>query len=142
MSVTIRSELRIWPNASKVDDCTQNYLTIPKKILSDTYNPDPGSVVSGKVVALSIETDPEISGGDEFSSVIREMPLSTRIVLGQEDYDYLFIFSRDWKRLSRKFNVPGRKFLTLLIETVTIGRKKHKVFHGNTAYWEEGRPEE
>lgn len=137
MSVTVRSEVRIWQNASRIDDCTQNYLTVPKKLISETYNPEPGSVVSGKVVALSIETYDEIAGGDEFSSVIKDIPVNTRMILGQEEYDYLFIFTRDWKKLMKKFTLPGKKFLTYSIETVTVGKKKEKVYHGNTVYWEE-----
>lgn len=137
MTVTVRSEVRIWPNASKIDDCTQNYLTIPKKLISDTYNPGPGSIVTGKIVAVSIETDEDIVGGGEFSSVIRDIPASTRIVLGQGDYDYLFIFTKDWKKISKKFTVPGRKFLTYSIDSIQNGRKKERIYHGNTVYWEE-----
>lgn len=137
MSVTVRSEVRVWPNASMIDGCTQNYLTVPKKLISDTYNPDAGSVVNGKVVAVSIEAYEDVSGGGEFSSVVKDVPVATRLILGQEDYDFLFIFVKDWKKISRKFTVPGKKFLTYSIETVTIGRKKEKIYHGNTVYWEE-----
>lgn len=137
MSVTVRSEVRLWPNASMIEDCTQNYLTIPKKLVSEAYNPGAGAVINGKVVAVSIEAFEDISGGGEFSSVIRDVPLTTRLILGQEEYDYLFIFEKDWRKISKKFTVPGRKFITYSIESVTVGRKKERVFHGNTVYWEE-----
>lgn len=137
MAVTIRSEVRYWKNASRIDDCTQNYLTLPKRIISGSYNPDAGSVVSGKVVALSVEPDEEAIGGDEFSSVVRDLKMNTRIILGQNDYDFLFIFEKDWRKLSRKFTAPGRRFVTYMAETITIGKKKERIFHGNTVYWEE-----
>lgn len=139
MAVTIRSEVRYWKNASRIDDCTQNYLIVPKRIISGSYNPTAGSLVTGKVVAVSLEPDEETAGGGEFSSVVKDMKLNTRIILGQENLDYLFIFEKDWKRLSRKFNLPGRKFVTFMAETITLGKKKEKIFHGNTVYWEEDR---
>ncbi len=137
MSVTVRSEVRLWPNASKIEGCTQNYITIPKKLISESYNPGPGSIVSGKVVAVSIEEYEDISGGGEFSSVIRDVPVTTRLILGQESYDYLFIFEKDWKKISKKFTVPGKKYITYSIESVMVGKKKERVYHGNTVYWEE-----
>lgn len=120
-----------------IDDCTQNYLTIPKKLISESYNPGAGAVVNGKVVAVSIEAYEDVSGGGEFSSVVKDIPLATRLILGQDANDYLFIFEKDWKRVSKKFTVPGRKFITYSIETVTVGKRKEKIFHGNTVYWEE-----
>lgn len=137
MAVTIRSEIRYWPNASRIDDCTQNFLTIPKSLISETYNPPPASIVNGRVLGLSVEPDKEIMEGVEFSSAIKEMKMDSRLVIGQEKYDYLFIFEKDWKKLSKRFLVPGRKYVTYMVESVIIGKKKEKVFHGNTVYWEE-----
>lgn len=142
MAVTIRSEVRYWRNASRVEDCTQNYLTVHKRIISGSYNPPAGSMVTGKVIAVSLEPDEETIGGSEFSSVVKDLKLNTRIILGQEKYDFLFIFEKDWQKLSKKFTLPGRKFVTFMAETITIGKKKEKIFHGNTVYWEENSGEE
>lgn len=141
MSVTIRSEVRFWKNASRIDDCTQNYLTVPKSIISESYKPEAGSVVSGRVVAVSMEPEEGVMGGDELSSVVRDLKLATRIILGTGEYDYLFIFEKDWKKLARMFTVPGRRFATYKAETITLGKKKERIYHGDIVYWEEDREE-
>lgn len=137
MSITIRSEIKHWKGASKIEDCTENYISIPKKVISEAYNPTPRSIVAGKAVALSIEQTDDLIGYGYYSSVIRNLKLNSRIVIGQEDEDYLFIFQKDWNRLSKKFQIPGRKFLTYEIETLYVQGKKIKVYKGNPIYWEE-----
>lgn len=139
MPLVISSEVRYLPDVSKIQDCSQNYIAIPRKLISETYNPLPASIVSGKVMSVSVipSDDLLVESSSDFSSVIKDFPVKTRLIRGDDNSDYLFIFLKDWHRLSKKFVAPGRKFVTLMVESLFIGKKKMKLYPSQSIYWEE-----
>lgn len=139
MPLVIRSEVRYLPDASRIQDCSQNYIVIPRKLISETYNPIPASIVSGKVMGVSVipSDDLILESSSSYSSVIRDFPVKTRLIKGENGADYLFIFLKDWHKLSKRFVAPGRKFIVFMASTLFVGKKKMKLYPTQSIYWEE-----
>lgn len=136
MPLTVRSEIRRWENASKIEDCTQNYVSVPKVLFSGENDFPAGSLVQGKIIGISFQLLEDLDQ-EEYSSTIKEKRMRSRLIKGQDDCDYLFLFTKDWNSISKFFDNSKKGHLMYLLENISIGKKKQKVFSGNSVFWEE-----